>query len=274
MSFSIRNNISAEFAASNLASTQNQLSNTIQQLSSGYRINKAADDAAGLAISTKLTAQVNGLNQASRNAQDGVSIVQTADSALGNDSNILQRMRELTVQGANDSLTDTDRSNIQQEVNALLSEVDQIGTTTAFNTKQLLSGSLASSALTLQVGANQSETISFTITTATSTSLGVSGISVSTQASANAALASIDAAIDTISAERAKLGALQNRLGFTISNLGSESQNLQSSQSQIMDTNVATATIDLTRLQILQQAGVSAQAQANQSPQAILKLLG
>ncbi|MBI5835233.1 MAG: flagellin FliC [Armatimonadetes bacterium] len=273
MSFSIRNNVTAMFTQRSMTSTQAELSGVMERLSSGYRINKAADDAAGLAISEKLRAQVRGLNQASRNAQDGISVIQTAEAALGEGGSILQRMRELTVEAANDTLTSGDRDNIQKEVDALLSEVDRFASSTEFNTQKLISGSLSSSAMTLQIGANNGQTISFTITTATASSLGVSGIAVSSQASAAAALASIDAAITTVTTERAKLGSLQNRLERTISNLDSQSENLSASESRIRDTDVAKETIALSRLQILQQAGVAAQSQANSAPQAILSLL-
>ena len=273
MSFSIRNNVDALFTSTTLASTQSELSKTMRQLSSGYRINSGADDAAGLAISEKLRAQVRGLNQAGKNAQDGVSMLQTAEGALGQTGDLLQRVRELTVQGANDTLTASDRSNIQAEVDQLLQEVDRFSGTTQFNTQNLLSGSFATSAMTLQVGANQNQVIAFTITNASASSLGVSGIAVSTQASANAALASIDAAINTISTERGKLGAIQNRLQATISSLSSQSQNLTQSESRIRDTDMASAVTNMTRLQILQQAGVAAQSQANQAPQVLLSLL-
>ncbi len=274
MAFSIRNNVGALFTQRNLVGTQQELSKVMERLSSGYRINRAADDAAGLAISEKLRAQVRGLNQAQRNAQDGVSVIQTAESALGESGSILQRLRELAVQAANDTLTSTDRTNVQKEVDALLAEVDRFSTTTEFNTHKLLSGSFATSAMTLQVGANQSQVIAFTITTANAASLGVSGIAVSSQASANAALASIDAAINTITTERAKLGATQNRLERAISNLGAQAENLQESESRIRDSDIAAETINLTRLQILQQAGAAAQAQANLAPQVVLSLLG
>ena len=273
MAFSIRNNTTAMFTQRSMTATQSELSGVMERLSSGYRINKAADDAAGLAISEKLRAQVRGLNQASRNAQDGISVIQTAEAALGESGDILQRMRELTVEAANDTLTSGDRANIQKEVDALLAEVDRFAGATEFNTQKLISGSLASSSMTLQVGANNGQTISFTITTATAASLGVSGIAVSSQASAAAALASIDAAITTVTTERAKLGSLQNRLERTISNLNSQSENLSASESRIRDTDVAKETIALSRLQILQQAGVAAQSQANAAPQAVLSLL-
>ncbi len=273
MSFSIRNNVDAMFTQRALTDTQMELSGVMQRLSSGYRINKAADDAAGLAISEKLRAQVRGLGQAARNAQDGVSVIQTAESALGETGQLLQRLRELSVQAANDTLTSSDRTNIQAEVDQLLSEVDRFSTTTEFNTKKLLSGSFATSSMTLQVGANTGQVISFTITTASASSLGVSGIAVSTQASANAAIASLDAAINSVSTERAKLGAIQNRLERTISNLNSQAENLTASESRIRDTDVAKEAINLTRLQILQQAGVAAQSQANVAPQVVLSLL-
>jgi len=273
MAFSIRNNVDAMFTQRSLSGTQSELSGVMQRLSSGYRINSAADDAAGLAISEKLRAQTRGLNQAARNAQDGVSVLQTAESAMGETQTILQRLRELAVQGANDTLTSSDRSNIQSEVNQMLQEVDRFATTTEFNTNRLLSGSYATSSMTLQVGANQSQVISFTITTTTAASLGVSGIAVSSQASANAAIASLDSAINTISTERAKMGSLQNRLQRTISNLNSQSEALTSSESRIRDADVAKEAINLTRLQILQQAGVAAQSQANAMPQAVMSLL-
>jgi len=273
MAFSIRNNTEAMFTHNSLSQTQTELAGVMQRLSSGYRINSAADDAAGLAISEKLSAQVRGLTQAGRNAQDGVSVLQTADAALSQQGSLLQRVRELSVEGANDTLTSADRSNVQSEIDQMLTELDRFASTTEFNTKTLISGSMASTAMTLQVGANASQVIAFTIMQSTAASLGVSGIAVSTQASANAAIASIDAAINSISTERAKLGALQNRLTATISNLNAQSQTMTESVSRIRDTDVAAETINLTRLQILQQAGVAAQAQANTAPQVVLSLL-
>lgn len=274
MAYSVQNNLDAMFTERALSQTQSELSRTMQRLSSGYRINRAADDAAGLAISEKLRSQVRGLGAASRNAQDGISVIQTAEAALGETTGILQRLRELAVQGANDTLTDTDRQNLQKEVDQLLTEIDRFSSATEFNTKKLISGSLATTALTLQVGANAGQVIAFTITSASAASLGVSGIAVSSQASASAAIQSLDAAISTVSTERAKLGAIQNRLERTISNLDSQAENLQASESRIRDTDVARETISMMRLQILQQAGVAAQAQANTAPQVVLSLLG
>lgn len=274
MAFSIRNNVGASFTHRNLSATQSDLNRVMERLSSGYRINRASDDAAGLAISEKLRAQVRGLVQAARNAMDGISVIQTAEAALGEGGQILQRLRELAIQAANDTLTPEDRANIQAEVTQLLAEVDRFAFTSEFNTMKLISGSFASTALTLQVGANQGQVIAFTITNASATSLGVSGIAVSTQASATAALSSIDAAINVVTTERAKLGAVQNRLERTIANLQSQAENLQASESRIRDADVAYETINLTRMQILQQAGAAAQAQANMSPQVVLSLLG
>jgi flagellin len=274
MAFSIVNNITSMQIENNLNATQLQQSNVLEQLSSGLRINKAADDSAGLAISQEMTSQVNGLNQASQNAQEGINVIQTASSALTQTSSILQQVRSLTVEAANGTNTSDDASDIQAEVNQLLAEIDRFSTTTAFNTQQLISGSLASSAMTLQIGANANETLSFTIMNAGASSLGVSGISVTSNASAEAALASIDAAIDTVSTEQANLGAMQNRLQFTISNLTSESQNASQTESNITDSNVAADTVSMTQLQILQQAGVSALSQANSAPEVVLTLLG
>jgi flagellin len=273
MAFSINNNIEALTTHRNLSATQVNLTKTMERLSSGLRINRASDDAAGLVVSEKLRAQVRGLNQSNRNAQDGISLIQTAESALGETESILQRLRELSVQAANDTLVTSDRNKIQTEVDQLLSEIDRFSNTTQFNTKALLDGTLGTTALTLQVGANQNQTISFTVTTASASGLGVSGIGVTSYALANSAIVSIDAAISTVSNERAKLGAMQNRLEYAISNLGSSAENTQAAESRIRDANIAQETINLTRLQILQQAGVAAQAQANALPQTVLSLL-
>jgi flagellin len=273
MAFSIRNNVTAVFTEKNLANTQAELAGVMERMASGYRINRAADDAAGLAISEKLRAQVRGLNQAGRNAQDGISVIQTAEAAIGETTNILQRVRVLAVEAANDTLTSDDRADIQLEIDNLLAEVDRFANTTEFNTMKLTSGSLATSSMTLQVGANQGQTVSFTIMNASASSLGVSGIAVTNQTAAASALGSIDAALTVVNNERAKLGALQNRLERTISQIHAQSENLQASESRIRDADVALETINMTRLQILQQAGVAAQAQANQAPQAVLNLL-
>jgi len=273
MAFSVVQNVEAVGVHRNMLGTNMQLSKTLAKLSSGLRINRAADDPAGLGISEKLRAQVRGLNQSARNSQDGISLIQTAESALGETESILQRLRELSVQAANDTLTSTDRNQIQTEVNQLLAEIDRFADTTEFNTKKLISGSLASTPLTLQIGANAAQIISFTVATANATALGVSGISVTSHSLASAALASIDAAISNISTSRAKLGAMQNRLEYTISNLRSASENMAASESRIRDADMASEMVNLVRLQVLQQAGVAAQAQANMMPQMVLSLL-
>ncbi|WP_123932014.1 flagellin [Thermodesulfitimonas autotrophica] len=272
----INQNIEALNAWRNLVATSNNLAKSMEKLSSGLRINRAGDDAAGLAISEKLRSQVRGLNQAVRNAQDGISLIQTAEGALNETHSILQRLRELAVQGANDTLTTADRDAIQQEINSLLAEIDRIANTTEFNTKKLLDGSVATTALNFQIGANTGQTIAVTIATATAAALTLVGaytISVATAASANEAIASIDNAITAISANRAKLGAIQNRLEHTIANLSVAAENLAASESRIRDVDMAQEMMNFTKTQILQQAGVAMLAQANMAPQSVLQLL-
>ncbi|WP_088187768.1 flagellin [Desulfosporosinus sp. FKA] len=266
----INTNISSLIAQNNLTNTNNAVQDSLAKLSSGYRINKAADDAAGLAISQKMTAQINGLNQANRNAQDGISMIQTAEGAMGQTQSILQRMRELAVQSTNGTNTTNDRQQIQSEVSALTKEISRIASTTQFNTKNLLTGSLT---VKFQIGAESGQTISLHIDKLTASALGVS-LSVSTVGGASIAIGKISAAIDTVSTARANLGALQNRLTHTISNLTTASQNLTAAQSQITNVDMASEMSKFTQNQVLSQAGVAMLAQANQTPQAILKLLG
>ncbi|MEW6447584.1 MAG: flagellin [Bacillota bacterium] len=273
MGLRINQNIEALNAWRNLLNTSNNLAKSMEKLSSGLRINRAGDDAAGLAISEKLRGQVRGLTQAVRNAQDGISLIQTAEGALNETHSILQRLRELAVQGANDTLTTDDRKAIQQEIDSLLAEIDRIATTTEFNTKKLLNGDVATSALNFQIGANTNQTIAVTIATATATALTISGISVGSSSLANQAIASIDNAITAISESRAKLGAIQNRLEHTIANLSVASENLAASESRIRDVDMAQEMMYFTKTQILQQAGVAMLAQANMAPQAVLQLL-
>lgn len=270
----INTNMSSLISQNNLNNTQNAIQNSLSKLSSGYRINTAADDAAGLAISQKMTAQINGLNQAQRNAQDGISLIQTAEGAMGQTQSILQRMRELAVQSANSTNTTTDRTNIQLEVGALQHEISRIASTTQFNTKNLLTGSLQSAQI--QVGANGGQTISISISKMTATALGVAlaAVSVGSSAAATAAIGKISVAIDTVSGARAKLGALQNRLTHSIANLTTASQNMTAAESQITNVDMAAEMSTFTKNQVLSQAGVAMLAQANQAPQAILKLLG
>jgi flagellin len=275
MGLTIYNNVSAMNAHRVLSGTQGDMSKAMERLSSGLRINRAADDAAGLAVSETMRSQVRGQQVASRNALDGVSLVQVADGALGNVGDMLQRMRDLAVQASNGTLTDAQRANLNAEVQQVLTEVNAVGTNTDFNGIKILSGSAstAASAVTLQVGSNAGQSIAFTIGTVSTQQLGVSGIAVSTAASASAAIASIDAAISTVTTNRANLGAIQNRLEQTINRLGLMAENLQAAESRIRDADMAKEMITFTKNQILQQSGMSMLSQANQAPQSVLSLL-
>jgi flagellin len=275
MGLSVFNNVEAQNAHRLLSNTGLQLSKSMERLSSGLRINRAADDAAGLAVSEGMRSQIRGMNVASRNAQDGVSMVQVADGALGNVGDMLQRVRDLAVQASNGTLTDAQRSNLDAEVQQIMTEIGKTGTDTEFNGIKILSGSVATaaSAVTLQVGANSSQSIAFTIGTVSASDLGISGIAVSTAASASAAIASLDAAISTVTTNRANLGAIQNRLEHTINRLGMTAENLQAAESRIRDADMAQEMIMFTKNQILQQSGTAMLAQANQAPQSVLSLL-
>ncbi|WP_299036303.1 flagellin [uncultured Pseudokineococcus sp.] len=280
MGFQINNNVAAFNAYRNLSTTQNSVSSSLEKLSSGLRINRAADDAAGLAISEGLRSQVGGLKVAVRNAQDGISVVQTAEGALGTSTSILQRMRDLTVQSANTGgLNDAAKGNIQKEVDQLAEELTRISTTTKFNGKALLDGTYNGA---FQVGANGGEQIAVRITAAadpaTSTALGAAGLGVGaldvkTDAGSTAALTAIDTAIGTVSTVRADLGAKQNRLEMTIKNLNVSVENLSASESRIRDTDMAAEMVSFTKSQILSQAGTAMLAQANQMGQGVLSLL-
>jgi flagellin len=275
MGLSVYNNVDAMNAHRLLSNTNAQLSKSMERLSSGLRINRAADDAAGLAVSEGMRSQIRGMNVASRNAQDGVSMVQVADGALSNVGDMLQRVRDLAVQASNGTLTDQQRGNLDTEVQQVLTEIGKTGTDTEFNGLKILAGSVATaaSAVTLQVGANANQNIAFVIATVSASDLGISGIAVSTAASASAAIASLDAAINTVTTNRANLGAIQNRLESTISRLGMTSENVQAAESRIRDADMASEMIDFTKNQILQQSGTAMLAQANQAPSSILSLL-
>jgi flagellin len=275
MGLSVYNNVEAMNAHRLLSNTNSQLSKSMERLSSGLRINRAADDAAGLAVSEGMRSQIRGMNVASRNAQDGVSMVQVADGALSNVGDMLQRVRDLAVQASNGTLTDQQRGNLDTEVQQVLTEIGKTGTDTEFNGLKILAGSVATaaSAVTLQVGANANQNIAFVIATVSASDLGISGIAVSTAASASAAIASLDAAINTVTTNRANLGAIQNRLESTISRLGMTSENVQAAESRIRDADMASEMIDFTKNQILQQSGTAMLAQANQAPSSILSLL-
>jgi len=270
----IVNNIMAMNAHRQLTINQAGIHKSIEKLSSGLRINRAGDDAAGLAISEKMRGQIRGLKMAQKNAQDAISLIQTAEGALQEVHAILQRMRELAVQAASDTNTTEDRQALQNEINELIDEINRIADTTEFNTKKLLDGSLASNGLTFHIGANEGQNINLTIASMNATALGVSGLSIASQAAADAAITTIDEAIKKVSDERAKLGAYQNRLEHTIANLGVSIENLQAAESRIRDVDMAHEMMAFTKYQILQQASTAMLAQANLAPQSVLQLLG
>lgn len=275
MGLQVNTNVAALNAYRHLSSTQSTMNTSLERLSSGLRINRAADDAAGLAISEKLRAQTSGLGQASSNAQDAISLVQTAEGALNETHSILQRMRQLAVQSSNDTNTADDRDAIQKEVTALNDELDRIATTTQFNGQNLLDGTGGTAgSFTFQIGANTGQTVTVAFAEADTTTLGTNALDVSTQAGAAAALTAIDDAIQTVSGDRADLGAVQNRLQHTINSLSVAAENAAAAESRIRDTDMAKEMSSFSRSQILSQAGVSMLAQANSSPQSVLKLLG
>ena len=262
MSLRINTNVEAFNAHRNLEATSTRLAKSMERLSSGLRINRAADDAAGLAISEKLRGQVGGLNQARRNVQDGISLVQTAEGSLTEVHSMLQRIRELAVQYQNGTLSASDRAAISSEVAQLTDEIERIGTTAQFNNIRLLDGSAAT--IAFQVGANDGEQISVSLVSL--------GSAVGTLSAASA-LSDIDAAIDAVSAQRATFGAVQNRLEHTYNNLATYQENLTASESRIRDIDMAAEMVNFTKNTILQQAGTSMLAQAQQAPQAVLSLL-
>lgn len=274
MGLTVNTNIAALNAYRNLSATQTGLNKSLERLSSGMRINRASDDAAGLAISEGLTSQIGGLQQASRNAQDGNNVVGTAEGALTEVHSILQRMRNLAVQSANSgSLDASAKDDIQTEVSSLQSELDRISSQTTFNNVKLLDGSFTGKSF--QVGYAAGDQISVDIaTTFTATGLGVDAVDLGSTGNPTTALTTIDAAIQTVSTARAQLGAYQNRFEHVINSVNVAVENLTASKSQIKDTDMAAEMVNFTRSQILSQAGTAMLAQANQAPQGVLKLLG
>ncbi|HEX5537704.1 MAG TPA: flagellin, partial [Sphingobium sp.] len=280
-------------------SASNQLQASMERLSSGKRINSAKDDAAGLAIATKMTAQIKGLNAAARNANDGVSLAQTAEGALGQISNIVQRIRELAVQSANGTVTNADRAGLDNESRALLDQIDTIASTTNFNGVKLLDGSAAS--VNIQTGINATDTVAIALANATTTGLnivkpaaalttagvdtilgtaddvttasGATQIDLSNAANATNALAKLDSALNTIASARAALGASQNRLSVTVDNIASTVTNLTEARSRIEDVDFSNETTNLAKAQILSQASTAMIAQANQAQQGVLSLI-
>ncbi|MCR4938313.1 MAG: flagellin [Lachnospiraceae bacterium] len=270
----VQHNLTAMNSNRMLGLTTATQAKSTEKLSSGYRVNRAADDAAGLAISEKMRRQVKGLTQASRNAQDGISAVQTAEGALGEVHDMLQRMNTLAVQASNDTMTTADRGYLDQEVKALISEIDRVASTTTFNEQNLLDGSF--SGKNLQVGAESGQYIGISITAMSSTGLSVNTTTVSggTNANAESAISTIKSALAKVSSQRADLGAVQNRLEHTIKNLDNVVENTTAAESQIRDTDMATEMVAFSNANILAQAGTSMLAQANQSNQSVLSILG
>lgn len=269
----VQHNMAAANTNRQLGITNGQLGKSTEKLSSGYRINRAGDDAAGLSISEKMRGQIRGLEQGSTNAQDGISLIQTAEGALNETHAILQRMRELTVQAANDTNVTVDREAITEEVTALQDEITRIASQTEFNKQKLLDGTFTGK--NLQVGANESQNIAIEISKMDATDLGVDAISgtLTSYATATASLTTIDTAIEKVSTQRSKLGAVQNRLEHTIANADNASENLQAAESRIRDVDMAKEMVKYSKDSILQQAAQSILAQANQSTQGVLSLL-
>lgn len=268
----VQHNLTAMNANRQLGITTSAQAKSTEKLSSGYKVNRAGDDAAGLSISEKMRSQIRGLNKASSNAQDGVSLIQVAEGALNEVHSILQRMNELATQAANDTNTTVDRNAIQKEIDQLASEITRIQSTTQFNTMNLLDGSFTGKGL--QVGALANQKISISISNMSASAISVNNLSVSSFSTAGSAMTKIQAAIDMVSEQRSYLGALQNRLEHTISNLDNISENTSAAESRIRDVDMAEEMVEYSKNNILAQAGQSMLAQANQSTQGVLSLLG
>ena len=275
MGLRVNTNVASINAQRNLSQVNEKLAGNFRRLATGLRISTAADDAAGLAISERLRSQVRSLEQAKRNANDGISLVQTAEGALNEVSSIMTRLRELSVQSANGTVSATDKDTLHEEFESLVSEVNRIGQSTEFNGIKLLDGSQSSVSFQIGFGTNTSiDQLSLTLSPALSTSLSLNSLDIGSGGDTSTAIGTIDDAINTISSLRGRLGATQNRLGSTINNLGVQVENLSAAESRIRDVDVAYETAQLTRNSILQQASISILAQANQQPQSALSLLG
>jgi flagellin len=273
MSLRIQNNVEAFNAHRQLVGTSDKMSKAMERLSSGYRINRAADDSAGLAISEKLRAQIGGLQQSQRNVQDAVSLVQTAEGAMQEVHAMLQRVRDLAVQYNNGTLSSTDKSAIVSEVTQLSAEVSRIGLQTKFNGNTLLAGGT----MTFQIGAEDGQTLTVGLSnlfgSGASFDVDAAVFDFAAQTTQNTLLASLDTAISNVAAARSSYGSVQNRLEHTLNNLASYEENLSASESRIRDVDMAAEMVNFTKLQILQQAGTSMLAQANSAPQSVLSLL-
>ena len=272
----INTNITALIGQNNLNKSQGALQTAQERLSSGLRINSAKDDAAGQAIANRMTSQITGLSQAQRNANDGISLAQTAEGALNSINDNLQRMRELSVQAANETNSADDLASIKEEMDARIAEIDRVAQSTNFNGNALLNGTDLDGIVSIQVGAGATanDKIDITLTDATTATLGVDGLDVTAAGGADTAITALDAAIKTVDSARSGLGASQNRLESALDNISSTSTNLSAARSRIEDADYAVEVSNMTRANILQQAGTSVLAQANQSPQSVLSLLG
>jgi flagellin len=275
MGLRVNTNIISMNAQRNLGKVTDALAKSFQRLSTGLRIATAADDAAGLAISERLRAQVRSLNQANRNANDGISMVQTAEGALNEVGSLLTRLRELAVQSNNGTVSDPDRDTLQDEFSSLVDEVDRIAQSTEFNGIKLLDGSKAS--VTFQIGAGTTagvDTLDVSLDSTRSADLSIDTLDIGSSGDSAAAIGALDDAIDAVSGHRGRLGAAQNRLGSTVNNLAMQVENLSAAESRIRDVDVAYETAQLTRSQIMQQAAIAVLGQANAMPQSALRLLG
>lgn len=282
----VKTNVPALFASRLLSNTSSNLTKSIERLSSGLRINRAADDAAGFGISERMRTQVNGLTQAKRNAQDGISLIQVAEGGLQQISDILQRLRTLSVQAASDVNTTNDRRVIQTEVNQLISEIGRQASATSFNGRVILTGKFASGigSLVFQVGANKGEKLTINIASISISGLGLSGLTTGatatltqggliTQTGAESAITLLQSAIDVVSRQRGDLGAIVNRFENVVSFVGISTENITAAESRIRDVDFAEEIVNFTKNQILQQTGISALSQANIQPQVVLSLL-
>ena len=265
----INTNVAALFAQQSLKVNERNQSNAMRQLSTGSRVNTAADDAAGMAIGQTMTAQVKGLNQAVRNVNDGINMMQTAEGALGETSNMLQRMRELAVQSANGTYSTTQRGYLQTEFEALSAQIGKIASDTKWNDQSLLG---AAATFTFQAGKDSGQTVAVAVGAMTLAGLNLTTL-ISVGVNASASLASLDAAIGTVNSQRATIGAGINQMTYAVDNLSNVSANVAASRSTIMDTDYATASTQLSKTQIIQQAATAMLAQANQQPQSVLALL-
>jgi len=271
----INTNVSAMYSQNAMKTNARAMSTAMEQLSTGTRVNSAKDDAAGLAIGQNMTSQIRGLNMAIRNLNDGINMMQTAEGAMVEQSNMLQRMRELAVQSMNGTYSSTQRGYLDLEFQALTNQIDDISVNTAWNDQILLNADTdnVSGIFVFQAGQSSGQTISVTIDDMGASSLGISGVSISSLASATTALSAISSALETINEQRATIGAGINRMEYAVDNLANISSNATQSRSTIMDTDYATATTQLAKTQIIQQAATAMLAQANQQPQAVMQLL-